>query len=88
MYHSQYVNDNKCDELVMIKLCFQMVCDAKMRFLNVVAKWPGSVHDARIFRESSLCAELEQGILFDLVLFFIHIFLASLDLNIKHNMER
>ncbi|XP_052813301.1 putative nuclease HARBI1 [Mya arenaria] len=39
----------------------QMVCDAKLRFMNVVAKWPGSVHDSRIFRESCLASELEQG---------------------------
>ena len=39
----------------------QMVCDASFRILNVVAKWPGSVHDARIFRESRLCQVLENG---------------------------
>ncbi|WAR05592.1 HARB1-like protein, partial [Mya arenaria] len=41
----------------------QMVCDSSFRFLNVVAKWPGSVHDARIFRESELCQQLEAGAL-------------------------
>ncbi|WAR19619.1 HARB1-like protein [Mya arenaria] len=40
-----------------------MVCDSSFRFLNVVAKWPGSVHDARIFRESELCQQLESGAL-------------------------
>lgn len=28
---------------------------------NVEAKWLGSVHDARIFRESSLCNKFQQG---------------------------
>ncbi|XP_052799284.1 putative nuclease HARBI1 [Mya arenaria] len=40
-----------------------MICDSSFRFLNVVAKWPGSVNDARIFRESELCQQLESGAL-------------------------
>ncbi len=28
---------------------------------NVEAKWPGSVHDSRIFRESHLCTLFERG---------------------------
>jgi len=42
-----------------------MVCDASFRILNqnVVAKWPGSVHDARIFRKSRLFQVLENGII-------------------------
>ncbi|XP_052763555.1 putative nuclease HARBI1 [Mya arenaria] len=39
----------------------QMVCDARFIIMDVVAKWPGSVHDSRIFRESRLCAQLENG---------------------------
>ena len=37
------------------------VCDANMVFTNLVVNWPGSVHDARVFRESGLCAALERG---------------------------
>ncbi|XP_053378145.1 putative nuclease HARBI1 [Mercenaria mercenaria] len=39
----------------------QMVCDARFRITNMVAKWPGSVHDSRIFRESELCRKFENG---------------------------
>ncbi|XP_039538963.1 putative nuclease HARBI1 [Pimephales promelas] len=39
----------------------QVICDATHLITNVEAKWPGSVHDARIFRESSLCNKFEQG---------------------------
>ena len=37
------------------------VCDANMVFTNLVVNWPGSVHDARFFRKSGLCAALERG---------------------------
>ena len=38
-----------------------MVCDPWMRIVNVVAKWPGSVHDFRILRESSLGRDFQAG---------------------------
>uniref|UniRef100_A0A668A926 Putative nuclease HARBI1 n=1 Tax=Myripristis murdjan TaxID=586833 RepID=A0A668A926_9TELE len=42
----------------------QMTCDHQLLVTNVEARWPGSVHDSRIFRESLLGHQLEQG-LFD-----------------------
>lgn len=39
----------------------QVVCDASMKITNVIARWPGSVHDSTIFNDSPLCAELEVG---------------------------
>ncbi|XDV26269.1 hypothetical protein PO909_030027 [Leuciscus waleckii] len=39
----------------------QMVCDSMFHITNVEAKWPGSVHDSRIFRESHLCTLFERG---------------------------
>ena len=45
----------------------QVVCDHKHRLTNVVARWPGSVHDSRIWNNSQLCMEFEactrEGIL-------------------------
>jgi len=37
------------------------MCDAMFHLTNVEAKWPGSVHDSRIFRESHLCILFERG---------------------------
>ncbi|CAG4975132.1 unnamed protein product [Colias eurytheme] len=39
----------------------QMVCDARLRIRNIIARWPGSVHDSTIFNDSPLCAQLERG---------------------------
>ena len=38
----------------------QAVCDTNLRFISLVAQWPGSVHDSRIFYNSSLCAIFEN----------------------------
>ncbi|XP_052358482.1 uncharacterized protein LOC127919096 [Oncorhynchus keta] len=38
-----------------------MVCNADCVISNVVAKWPGSVHDSRIFRASEIYQCLSQG---------------------------
>jgi hypothetical protein len=34
-------------------------CDASMRFLNIVAKWPGGTHNAFIWSNSTLCENLK-----------------------------
>ncbi|XP_011876292.1 PREDICTED: putative nuclease HARBI1 [Vollenhovia emeryi] len=39
----------------------QVVCDHKMRIIDIVARWPGSVHDATIFQHSRLHRKLEEG---------------------------
>ena len=39
----------------------QAVSGPDLQILNIVARWPGSVHDARIFDNSRLCAQFERG---------------------------
>ncbi|XP_061191708.1 putative nuclease HARBI1 [Saccostrea echinata] len=39
----------------------QMISDGKFRILNCVAKWPGSVHDSRIYRDSHISIAFENG---------------------------
>ena len=38
----------------------QAVCSHDLKLTNIVARWPGSVHDSRIFRNSRLCAKFEN----------------------------
>ncbi|XP_070203343.1 putative nuclease HARBI1 [Littorina saxatilis] len=38
----------------------QVICDADLIFINIIARWPGSVHDARILRESALFRAFES----------------------------
>lgn len=39
----------------------QAVCDAKLRIMEITARWPGSTHDSRIFDNSLLRAQCENG---------------------------
>ena len=50
-----------CLCILTIISVLQMTCDAKFRITNCVAKWPGSVHDARMFRTSQFCSIFENG---------------------------
>ena len=40
----------------------QAICDAYGRFTNVEVKWPGSVHDARVFATSNVQKKFSSGI--------------------------
>lgn len=39
----------------------QCVCNADLQFINTVVSWHGSAHDARIFENSRLCCNFENG---------------------------
>lgn len=39
----------------------QAVCDSKLRFVNIVAKWPGSTNDSFILENSALKDMFERG---------------------------
>ncbi|XP_069134276.1 putative nuclease HARBI1 [Argopecten irradians] len=39
----------------------QMMCDHRLRITNCYADWPGSAHDQRIFKNSHLGRNLENG---------------------------
>ena len=39
----------------------QIICDSKNRILNVVADWPGSVHESRIFQSSYVGMQFSRG---------------------------
>ena len=39
----------------------QAVCNYKGAFMDVECKWPGSVHDAKVFANSSICKRLRSS---------------------------
>lgn len=39
----------------------QVICDASLRFLDVVGRWPGSVHDNTIFNNCRIRRKFEEG---------------------------
>ncbi|XP_045121818.1 putative nuclease HARBI1 [Portunus trituberculatus] len=55
-YEQEYVNRKKYHSINI-----QLVFDAQYRILDVVAQWPGSVHDSRIWNECGLKADFERG---------------------------
>lgn len=50
-----YVNRKGFHSIIL-----QAVCDSSMMFTDVYVGWPGSVHDARVFRNSPLCNMIQQ----------------------------
>lgn len=40
-------------------LIVQVICDAELRIRDIVARWCGSTHDARIFQESRIKERME-----------------------------
>jgi len=46
----------------------QTICDAQLRIQDIVVRWPGSTHDANIFRNSTIKNRFEDGEFNDCVL--------------------
>ena len=39
----------------------QAICDDKSRFIDAVVKWPGSTHDAFMWRQSAIKQKISSG---------------------------
>ncbi|XP_030253210.1 putative nuclease HARBI1 [Sparus aurata] len=61
-HEADYVNRKSIHSISVQMTCDQVTHQSIVT--SVVARWPGSVHDSRIFRESALGHQLQQG-LFD-----------------------
>ena len=46
----------------------QCICDSKMRFTDIVCRWPGSTHDSRILENSCIYSKFENGLIDGLIL--------------------
>ena len=55
-FEAAYVNRKKYHSINV-----QVVFDARYKVIDIVARWPESVHDARILRESTLFTGFERG---------------------------
>lgn len=40
----------------------QVICDSQLRIVDIVCRWPGSVHDSRVFHNSSVKTQFEDGL--------------------------
>ena len=45
----------------MHSINIQAICDSNLKFIDIVAKWPGSTHDAFIWRQSEINHQIESG---------------------------
>ncbi|XP_072033585.1 uncharacterized protein [Amphiura filiformis] len=57
--HADYHNRKQFHSIIL-----QGVCDHQYRFIDINVGWPGRVHDARVFRHSSIVDAGQNGLLF------------------------
>ena len=50
-----------CATLTLFFQLFQVICSARNMILHLNPCLPGSTHDSRVFKESNLYQEFEQG---------------------------
>jgi hypothetical protein len=55
-HEDQYVNRKGYHSINV-----QVIVDCDDKFINIVAKWPGSSHDSRVFKESAVYRNLENN---------------------------
>lgn len=53
--------ENYRDRKSVFSINVQVACDSHLRCMNIVARWPGSVHDQTIFNNSALKQKFESG---------------------------
>ena len=41
-------------------MILQVICDSNLQFIDIYTGWPGSVHDARVFRNSPVCNKIDN----------------------------
>ena len=58
-YNTDYYNRKGWYSMVM-----QAVVDHEYKFIDIASGWPGSVHDARVFKDSAIYAKGKNGTLF------------------------
>ena len=58
-HHTDYSNRKGYYSIVA-----QVVCDHEYKVMSVTAGWPGRVHEARVFVNSSICRQGNAGTLF------------------------
>ncbi|MGH0150759.1 UNVERIFIED_CONTAM: hypothetical protein FKN15_018217, partial [Acipenser sinensis] len=61
-FHRQHKDPAYLNRCGYTSMNCQMVCDYDLRIRNVVVRWAGSTHDARIFDNSLLKSNFEEGL--------------------------